>query len=82
MSSLEEITETIRASLKLMVDDPEYVEVECLQIAGGACLCIEVASTDRGKIIGKQGRNAKALRVLASAMGMTLKQRITLDIQE
>lgn len=39
MSSLEDIEETIRASLKLMVDDSEHVEVDCLEIAGGACLC-------------------------------------------
>jgi predicted RNA-binding protein YlqC (UPF0109 family) len=55
-NELEDITETIRASLKLMVDDLEHVEVKCLQIAGVACLCIEGPSADLGKIIGKQGK--------------------------
>lgn len=81
MDQLTDITDVVRTTVKLMVDSPKDVVVECLRIEGGASLRIAVASADLGKIIGKQGRTARALRVLASAMGMTAKQHISLDIQ-
>ena len=82
MGDLRDITDTVRMNVKLMVDSPEDVIVECLPIEGGNSIRIAVASTDLGKIIGKQGRTARALRVLTSAMGMATKQKIRLDIAE
>jgi predicted RNA-binding protein YlqC (UPF0109 family) len=82
MDRLTDITDAVRANVKLMVDSPEDVIVECSAIEGGASLRITVASTDLGKIIGKQGRTARSLRVLASAMGMAAKLRISLDMQD
>jgi predicted RNA-binding protein YlqC (UPF0109 family) len=82
MNSLDDITEAIRSNVRLMVDHPEYVTVECLPLEGSASLRITVDSADLGKIIGKQGRTARSLRVIASAMGMASKLRVTLDIQE
>lgn len=68
--------------MKLMVDSPDDVIVECSPVENGASLRITVASADLGKIIGKQGRTARSLRVLASSMGMAAMLRISLDIQE
>lgn len=82
MDPLRDITDAVRATVRLLVDSPNDVSVECSMIEGGASLRITVGSTDLGKIIGKQGRTARALRVLASAMGMAAKQHISLDIQE
>jgi uncharacterized protein len=82
MDPLRDITDAVRTSLKLMVDSPENVIVECSPLEDGASLRITVASADLGKIIGKQGRTARSLRVLASAMGMAAKLRISLDIQD
>lgn len=82
MDTLKDITNTVRSNVQLMVDNPKEVIVECLLSEGGASIRIAVASTDLGKIIGKQGRHARALRVLASAMGMATKQKISLDIDE
>jgi predicted RNA-binding protein YlqC (UPF0109 family) len=82
MDKLKDITDIVRTNVQLMVDSPEDVIVNCRPVEGGASLCIEVASTDLGKIIGKQGRTARALRVLVGAMGMASEQRISLDISE
>jgi predicted RNA-binding protein YlqC (UPF0109 family) len=82
MDRLRDITDAVRTNVQLMVDCPEEVMVECLPAEGGASIRIAVASTDLGKIIGKQGRHARALRVLASAMGMAAKQKISLNIDE
>ena len=82
MDKLKDITDTVRTNVQLMVDSPRDVLVECFPTEGGASIRIAVASTDLGKIIGKQGRTARALRVLTGAMGMATKQRITLEITE
>jgi uncharacterized protein len=82
MDQLTDVTDAVRVAVKLMVDSPENVIVECSPVENGASLRITVASADLGKIIGKQGRTARSLRVLASAMGMAAKLRISLDIQE
>jgi predicted RNA-binding protein YlqC (UPF0109 family) len=82
MDKLKDIADTVRTNVQLMVNSPQDVIVECLLTEGGASIRIAVASTDLGKIIGKQGRTARALRVLTSAMGMATKQKISLDIAE
>jgi predicted RNA-binding protein YlqC (UPF0109 family) len=41
-----------------------------------------VAPEDMGKVIGKQGRNAQAIRVIVAAAGMKLKKRVSLEILE
>ncbi|WP_158789473.1 KH domain-containing protein [Granulicella sp. L46] len=82
MDRLTDITDAVRASVKLMVDNPKDAIVECSPTEGGASLRITVARADLGKIIGQQGRTARSLRVLASAMGMAAKLRINLDIQD
>jgi predicted RNA-binding protein YlqC (UPF0109 family) len=82
MDRLKNITDAVRSNVQLMVDSPEQVFVECLVTEGGASIWIAVASADIGKIIGKQGRHARALRVLTSAMGMAAKLTISLTINE
>jgi predicted RNA-binding protein YlqC (UPF0109 family) len=82
MEHSEDITEVVTALIKLMVDHPEGVRVENVALDEGSCLRISVDPADIGKVIGKQGRTARSLRVLVAAMGMTTKQRIGLDIQQ
>ncbi len=82
MDHSKDITDVVTALIKLMVDHPEGVVVNCVTLDEGYCLRISVDPADIGKIIGKQGRTARSLRVLVAAMGMTTKQRIGLDIQQ
>ena len=77
--SLREVIETIA---KALVDSPDEVAVR--EIDGDATTVIElkVASGDLGKVIGKQGRTARAMRTLLRAAGMKLKKRFVLEIVE
>lgn len=52
---------------KALVDNPDQVKVTEVQGDEGLILRIEVASDDIGKVIGKQGRTAKALRTVVKA---------------
>lgn len=63
-----------------LVDRPERVEVGTLQGENLTVFELRVAPEDVGKVIGKQGRIAKSMRILLSAMSMSLKQKFTLDI--
>jgi hypothetical protein len=82
MDHSKDIADAITTLVKLMVDHPAEVRVESVPIADGISLRISVDPADIGKVIGKQGRTARSLRILVTAMGMASKQRISLDIQE
>jgi uncharacterized protein len=77
--SLKEVIETIA---KALVDSPDEVAVR--EIDGDTTTVIElkVAPGDLGKVIGKQGRTARAMRTLLRAAGMKLKKRFVLEIVE
>jgi len=77
--SLREVIETI---VKALVDYPEEVTVK--EVDGDATVVLElrVAPKDLGKVIGKQGRTARAMRTLLRAAGMKLKKRFVLEILE
>ena len=82
MEQLIDIADAITTLIKLRVDRPEAVAVETVPANEGFSLRISVDPADMGKVIGKQGRTARSLRVIVTAMGMASKQRISLDIQE
>jgi len=64
---------------KSLVDAPEEVFVELFD---DGVLELEVAENDVGKVIGRQGRTARALRALLSAAGHRAHKRYTLEIVE
>ena len=74
--------ELISQIAQALVDHPEQVEVA--EIEGGQTLILElkVAKEDMGKIIGKHGRTAQAIRTLLSAASGKAKKRIVLEILE
>jgi len=82
MEQATDIADAVRRIIKLMVDYPENVKVESVPMTEGSSLRVSVDPADIGKVIGKQGRTARSLRVIVTAMGMASKQRISLDIQE
>jgi predicted RNA-binding protein YlqC (UPF0109 family) len=82
MEQSKDIADAVKTIIKLMVDYPDSVLVECVPMSEGSSLRVTVNSADIGKVIGKQGRTARSLRVIVTAMGMASKQRISLDIQE
>ncbi len=67
---------------KALVDAPDQVTVEEVQEEDTTVLELRVAPEDVGKVIGKQGRTARALRTILGAAGMKLQQRFALEILE
>jgi predicted RNA-binding protein YlqC (UPF0109 family) len=67
---------------KALVDSPEGVSVS--EVAGQHATVFElrVAQSDVGKVIGKQGRTARSIRTLLSAVGTKLDRRFSLEILE
>ena len=76
---MKELVELIAKSL---VDNPDKVKVTQLDGEQSSIIELNVAQEDLGKVIGKQGRNAQAIRVIVSAAGMKLKRRFNLEIIE
>jgi hypothetical protein len=58
------------------------VKVSQLDGQQSSIIELEVAPEDIGKVIGKQGRNAQAIRLILGAAGMKLKKRVNLEIVE
>lgn len=79
MSELKELIEYVS---KALVDMPEEVDVS--EIVGEQTTVIElkVDKSDLGKVIGKQGRTARALRTILNAASTKLKKRSVLEIIE
>ena len=72
--------ELIEYLVKALVDEPE--EVVITEVLGDEATSYEVhvASGDLGKVIGKQGRIANALRTVAKAVAMKEKRKVYLEI--
>jgi predicted RNA-binding protein YlqC (UPF0109 family) len=68
--------------VKALVDQPEQVTVTEIKGAQTVVLELSVAKNDMGKVIGKQGRNAQAIRTILSAAAGKAKKRYVLEIVE
>lgn len=67
---------------KALVDNPDEVHVTEVEGEQTTVLELRVAQSDLGKVIGKQGRTARAIRTLLGAAGMKLRKRFVLEILE
>ena len=67
---------------KSLVDKPEEVEVMELEGEQTAVLELKVAKEDLGKVIGRQGRTARAMRTILGAASIRAKKRTVLEILE
>ena len=74
--------ELIKLIAQALVDNPDRVEVD--EVKGEQTLVIElkVAKEDMGKVIGKEGRTAHAMRTILSAASMKFNKRAVLEILE
>ena len=67
---------------KSLVDKPEEVEVKELEGEQTSVLELKVAKEDLGKVIGRQGRTARAMRTILGAASIRAKKRTVLEILE
>ncbi len=74
---MEELIEFVAKSL---VDDVDAVSTRLYDRGDQTIVELEVAENDLGKVIGRQGRTARAMRTLLSAAGQKSRRRYTLDI--
>jgi len=76
------VKELVELIAKSLVDNPDSVQVSQLEGEQTSILELKVAPEDIGKVIGKQGRNVQAIRLILAAAGMKLKKRFILEIIE
>ena len=74
---MDELIEFVARSL---VDDAEAVNTHVYERGDQTIVELEVAQNDLGKVIGRQGRTARAMRTLLTAAGVKTRRRYTLDI--
>ena len=75
---MKELVEVIARAL---VDNPDQVVVTETEKEDGTFIELKVAPSDMGKVIGKQGRIAKAIRSVVKVAASKEDKRVTLDIQ-
>ena len=74
--------ELITRIAQALVDNPDQVLVSEIEGKQTSVLELKVAKEDLGKVIGKEGRNARAMRTILGAASAKLKKRTVLEILE
>jgi predicted RNA-binding protein YlqC (UPF0109 family) len=74
------VAELLADLARRLVDDPDAVRVEQVEEDGVLVLRLHVAEDDRGKVIGRQGRIARALRTVVRAGSAREQRRVQLEI--
>jgi predicted RNA-binding protein YlqC (UPF0109 family) len=74
------MTELLEFLVKALVEEPDAVEVEELEEEGDLVYEISVADGDLGRVIGKGGRVANAIRTIAKAAAVRIDRRVIVDI--
>ncbi len=77
-----EMKDLIAYIAKALVDHPEAVEVSEIEGEQTSVIALKVAKDDLGKVIGKQGRTARAMRTILSAASTKVRKRSVLEIIE
>lgn len=74
------MTELVEFLAQSLVDHPDEVNVRTRERDQATVIELEVAPEDLGKVIGRQGRTARAIRAILAASGQKSRRRYTLDI--
>lgn len=70
----------VEVIVKALVDEPNQIEISEKEEDGILVFQVRVAESDMGKVIGKQGRIAKAIRSVVKAAGMKEDKKVSVDI--
>lgn len=83
MEPTSEVLAALQVVVNGLIDDPHKATFTVIeQKQGETMFQVRVAPYDIGKLIGKQGRTARAVRTIIAGMGMKVGHRYTLDIVE
>ena len=74
------MTKLVEAIAKSLVDHPDEVVVTEAETGNGTEITLKVSQDDMGKVIGKQGRVAKALRTVVKAAATKENKKVTVEI--
>lgn len=80
MTVTEQVLRWVSETARLIVEHPDAVRVELLGVNESIAIRLWANPSDVGKLIGKQGRNAKSFRILGTAIAMVDGKRFDLDI--
>ena len=78
----DELKELIQYVAKALVDLPDQVNVQQIEGEQTTVIELKVAKEDLGKVIGKQGRTARAIRTILNGASTKLRKRTVLEIIE
>ena len=79
---MQDLADLIGFVAKALVDDPDAVEVKALEGDRTIVIELSVAQEDLGKVIGREGRTARAMRTLLAATSARQERRAILEILE
>lgn len=79
---MDPLKDLITFVARSLVDDPEAVDVQAVDEGNVIVYELAVAPNDLGKVIGKEGRTARAMRTLISASSAKSRKRAVLEILE
>ena len=79
---MEELIECVACAAKALVDDPDAVDISLSDGEGFSVMTLRVAPDDLGKVIGKSGRTAEALRIIVAAGAKKAGVKCRLEIAE
>lgn len=79
---MEQDTQFLEFVVRALVDNPNDVKIKRTVDEMGVLMTLDVNSADMGKIIGREGNTAKAIRTLLRVVGMKNNARVNLKINE
>lgn len=79
---VDQMTDLVAFIARSLVDDPDAVEVTAVDGDRAVVFELVVAPDDLGKVIGKDGRTARAIRTVLAATSAKLRKRAVLEILE
>jgi predicted RNA-binding protein YlqC (UPF0109 family) len=77
---MNDMEELVRIIAKSLVDEPDSVDVRTVENGDEVTIELRVAENDMGKVIGKQGRIAKAIRTVVKALATRENKRVSVEI--
>ncbi len=75
-----QLCEMLRTVLRSLVDEPNAIQLQPLSTADGVVFQVRCAASDLGKLIGKSGRTARALRTILSGNSVITGRKYSLDL--